>query len=176
LLANGIAFYGGSDNSATDNYVADSICDGGCLQIGSRYNSVPVAGTTVFARNTIVRGGAPSRFSSTQDCGSIWVWQSEGQFQGVVYINDTTAIDSNFAAITWWSGTYDNVHVTDLKVIGGPYVMEVNSASGNIPCVNVVAQDLTLPNGGIHSCAGLIFVDDGGNAGWDMNHEHQHCN
>jgi len=54
--------------------------------------------------------------------------------------------------------------------------MEVNSASGTIPCSGVVAKDLTQPYGGIHSCAGLIFSDAGGNSGWDMSHEHQHCN
>lgn len=70
ILANGIAFYGGTDNSATDNYVADSICDGGGLQVGTRYNSVPVAGTTTMARTTLVRCGAPSRFGP-QDCGTL---------------------------------------------------------------------------------------------------------
>lgn len=33
VLANGIAIYGGTNNSATDSYVADSICDGGGLQV-----------------------------------------------------------------------------------------------------------------------------------------------
>jgi len=175
VLANGIAFYGGSDNSATDNYVADSICDGGCLQIGSRYQSAPVTGTITFARNILVRGGAPSRFGP-QDCGAIWVWQEQGAFSANVFFNDTVAIDSNYAAMTWWSGGYGTVYVTNMTVIGGPYVMEVNSASGNVPCKQVVVTGLTLPYGGIHSCAGLIFVDDGGNTGWDLNHDHQHCN
>jgi len=175
VLANGIALYGGTSNSATDNYCADSICDGGCLQLGNRYQSVPVSGTTVFARNTLIRGGAPSRFGP-QDCGSIWVWQEQGQFQGAVYFNDTVSTDSNFAAMTWWDGGYNNVYITNLNVNGGPYVMEVNSASGTVPCEGVVAVGLTLPNGGIHSCAELIFKDNGRNSGWDMNHDHQHCN
>jgi len=175
VLANGIALYGGTDNSVTDNYVADSICDGGGLQLGNRYNSIPVSGTTTFTRNTVVRGGAPSRFGP-QDCGSIWVWQEQGAFAGNVVFTDIDSIDSNFAAVTFWGGSYNNVAFTNLNVNGGPYVMEVNSASGTIPCDHVVAKGLTLPYGGIHSCAGLIFADKGGNAGWDLSHEHQHCN
>jgi len=62
------------------------------------------------------------------------------------------------------------------KPSNGPYVMEVNSAGGTVPCDHIVATNLTLNNGGIHSCASLVFEDKGGNSGWDMNHEHQHCN
>jgi len=175
VLANGIAFYGGTDNSATDNYVADTICDGGGLQIGNRYQSNPINGATLFARNTLVRCGAPSRFGP-QDCGAIWLWQEQGAFSGNIVIQDTIAIDSNFSAVTFWAGNYNNVVISNLNVQGGPYVMEVNSASGSIPCDHVVATGLTLPYGGIHSCASLIFVDKGGNSGWDMDHDHQHCN
>lgn len=176
VLANAIALYGGQDNSVTDNYVADSICDGGGLQIGNRYNAVPVAGTTTFARNTIVRCGAPSRFGP-QDCGSIWVFQEQGSLGGTITFTDNESHDSSYSAVTFWNGGFNgNVVFSGLNVYGGPYVMEVNSASGTIPCDHVVAHNLTLNNGGIHSCAGLIFQDKGGNSGWDMNHDHQHCN
>jgi len=175
LLANGIALYGGQDNSATDNYVSDSICDGGGLQIGNRYNSVGISGTTTLARSTLVRCGAPSRFGP-QDCGSIWLWQEQGNFNGDILLTDITSNDSTNSAVTFWGGSYDNTKISGLTVNGGPYVMEVNSASGNLPCDHVVANALTLPYGGIHSCASLIFVDKGGNSGWDLSHEHQHCN
>jgi len=176
VLANGIALYGGQDSTVTDNYVADTICDGGGLQIGNRYNAVGASGTTTFARNTLYRCGAPSRFGP-QDCGSIWVWQSQGAFQGTVTFSQTVSTDSSYSAVTFWDGTYnENVIFSDLKVNGGPYVFEVNSASGQVPCDHVVATGLTNNNGGVHSCAGLIFEDKGGNSGWDMNHDHQHCN
>jgi len=175
VLANGIALYGGTDNSATDNYVADSICDGGGLQIGNRYNAVPIAGTTLMARNTQVRCGAPSRFGS-QDCGSIWLWQSQGAFTGTVTLKDNESINSSYSAVTFWDGTFTNVIISGLNVVGGPYVMEVNSGSGTIPCDHIVATGPGLLYGGIHSCAGLIFQDNGGNSGWNMSHDSQHCN
>jgi len=169
--------YGGQDNSATDNYVADSICDGGGLQVGNRYQSVAVAGTTTFARNTLVRCGAPSRFSDFQDCGSIWVFQEQGSFGGTITFSDTTSIDSSYAAVTFWDGSFNgNVVISGLKVVGGPYVMEVNSAGGTVPCDHIVATNLTLIYVCILFCSCLVFEDKGGNSGWDMNHEHQHCN
>jgi len=176
VLANGIALYGGTNNQATDNYVADSICDGGGLQVGNRYNAVSLAGNTLLARNTVVRCGAPSRFGP-QDCGSVWFWAEQGNFAGQITLQDTVSSNSSFSAVTFWSGSYTtNLAINNLQVIGGPYVMEVNSAGGTIPCTGVVATGLTLPYGGIHSCAGLVFVDKGGNSGWNMSHDTQHCN
>jgi len=175
VLANGIAIYGGTNNSATDSYVADSICDGGGLQLGNRYEAVPLNGA-VFARHTLERCGAPSRFGP-QDCGSIWLWQEQGQFQGNVVLQTIDSINSSFSAVTFWADSYANLTtISYLNVEGGPYVMEVNSASGTIPCDHIVATGLTEPYGGIHSCAGLFFVDMGGNSGWNMSHEAQHCN
>jgi len=176
LLANGIAFYGGQDNTATDNYVADSICDGGGLQIGNRYQAVPVSGTTVFARTTVYRGGAPSRFSDEQECGAIWMFQEQGSFTGHVLLQDIDLYNSSYAGITFWDSAYSGtLTISNINVHGGPYVMEVSSASGTVPCDHVVATDLTTDNGGVHSCGLLIFQDAGGNSGWDLNHDHQHC-
>jgi len=175
VLANGIAIYGGTNNTATDSYVSDSICDGGGLQLGNRYNAVPLNGA-VLARHTVVRCGAPSRFGP-QDCGSVWLWQEQGAFNGQVVLQNIDSIDSSFSAVTFWSGNYaGQTTISYLNVIGGPYVMEVNSAGGTIPCDHVVATGLTEPYGGIHSCAGLVFVDKGGNTGWNMSHDTQHCN
>eukprot|EP00456_Euglypha_rotunda_P054821 TRINITY_DN44407_c0_g1_i2.p1 TRINITY_DN44407_c0_g1~~TRINITY_DN44407_c0_g1_i2.p1 ORF type:complete len:219 (+),score=12.10 TRINITY_DN44407_c0_g1_i2:96-659(+) len=50
VLANGVGIYGGNSNSATDNYVADTICEGGGLQTDNRFGSVPLSGNTIFTR------------------------------------------------------------------------------------------------------------------------------
>jgi hypothetical protein len=167
MLANGIAIYGGKDNSATDNYVSDSVCDGGGLQASNRYSATNLAGTTTFARNTLVRTGAPSRFGP-QDCGAMWFWGTSGSIR----INDNEAYDSSFAAMTFWEGQYGNggtdFTITDYKVFGGPYVFEVNGANGVIPCDHVVATGIT--KFGIHSCANLVFKDVGGSSGWNTSH------
>ena len=65
-------------------------------------------------------------------------------------------------AVTFWDGDFNrNVIISKLEVNGGPYVMEVNSAGGTVPCDNVVAKNLTLNNGGIHRyevnvCGGVV--------------------
>jgi len=174
ILANGIAIYGGSDNSATDNYIADSYCDGGGIHTSDRYGAVGLSGTIDLSRNTLVRCGAPSRFSPNQDNGAIWIWGTPNAKS--IIAADLDIWDSSYGAFTFWNGDVSNVVISRVNVNGGPYVMEVNSAGGTIPCDHVVVTNLTTNYGGIHSCAGLIFKDNGGNSGWDMNHEHQHCN
>jgi len=173
ILANGIAIYGGTDNVANDNYVTDSYCDGGGLHTSDRYGAVPISGTVSLARNTLVRCGAPSRFSPNQDNGAIWIWGTPGAKQ--IVATDLDIWDSSYAAFTFWNGDVSNVVISNVNVVGGPYVMEVNSAGGTIPTSNVVVSNLTTPYS-IHSCAGLVFADKGGNSGWDLNHEHQKCN
>jgi len=176
VLANGVAIYGGTANSATYNYISDTICDGSGLHIGNRYTSVLLAGHTVMSYNTAERTGAPSRFGP-QDSGGAWFWPSDGPFGGNITFEYNTINNSSYAGVTFWSGTYNgNLIISYLTINGGPYVMEVNSAGGTIPCDHVVANGLSLPYGGIHSCAGLVFVDKGGNTGWNMSHEGQHCN
>src|SRR3984893_19121097 len=57
MLANGIAIYGGHDNTVSGNRVVDSgITQGGGIHIAQRFNSTPLGATTV-TNNTIVRSG-----------------------------------------------------------------------------------------------------------------------
>ncbi|MDX6337862.1 MAG: hypothetical protein QOG05_5202, partial [Streptosporangiaceae bacterium] len=56
-LANGIAIYGGHDNTVSGNLVQDSgITQGGGIHVGQRFNSTPV-GTTTISNNTMIRDG-----------------------------------------------------------------------------------------------------------------------
>jgi hypothetical protein len=66
VLANCIAIYGGSDNSALGNVVSDSVTEGGGLHVGNRFNSVALSGRTTLANNEISRwyvcGEVPATF------------------------------------------------------------------------------------------------------------------
>ena len=44
-LANGIAIYGGTDTTVSNNLVADTIREGSALHAGSRFGAHPFAGT-----------------------------------------------------------------------------------------------------------------------------------
>src|SRR6202000_96648 len=57
MLANGIAIYGGHDNTVTGNLVVDTgINQGGGIQVGQRFSSTPV-GTTTISHNTMFPDG-----------------------------------------------------------------------------------------------------------------------
>ena len=47
-LANGIAIYGGTDNTVSNNLVADTLREGSALHAGSRFGAHPFAGTLTF--------------------------------------------------------------------------------------------------------------------------------
>ena len=57
-LANGIALYGGSDNTVTGNLVQDTNALGGGIAVANRFSSVPLGGTITLSDNTTLRAGA----------------------------------------------------------------------------------------------------------------------
>ena len=59
-LANGIAIYGGTDNTVSNNLVADTLREGSALHAGSRFGAHPFAGTLSFTNNTTAAPGRSS--------------------------------------------------------------------------------------------------------------------
>ena len=58
-LANGIAVYGGNNNTVTGNLVEDTgITQGGGITAAQRFNSTPL-GLTTISNNTMIRDGQP---------------------------------------------------------------------------------------------------------------------
>ena len=58
VLANGIAIYGGRDNTVSNNVVADPVREGSGLHAGQRFGSTPFAGSLRLTDNTTVRAGS----------------------------------------------------------------------------------------------------------------------
>ena len=57
-LANGIAIYGGNNNTVSGNLVVDTgITQGGGIHVGQRFSSTPV-GLTTISNNTMIRDGS----------------------------------------------------------------------------------------------------------------------
>ena len=57
-LANGIAIYGGNNNTVSGNLVVDTgITQGGGIHVGQRFTSTPV-GLTTISNNTMIRDGS----------------------------------------------------------------------------------------------------------------------
>jgi hypothetical protein len=131
VLANGIAIYGGSDNSATDNYIADTICEGGGLQASNRFGSVQLGGTTTFTRNTLVRTGSPNRPNAAHN-GAMWYWAGDYAMSGNVDVSDIDIFDSSYAGITFWGSQMENVNFDHITIDTAPYAVEVVGVSGTV--------------------------------------------
>jgi len=176
ILANNFAIYGGSDNSITHDYGADTITQGGGIQVGNRFSSVPLSGTTTIADNTLVRTGTldPNwRFG----VGAIWFYASDSEdMTGTINVDHNTILDSPYDAFGF-VGDYipdatppayaiDNVHINDNIVRNvGTFVFQLQSAGSNDTISNVVASGVGLD--GQMACAyGITPAYGSGNSGW----------
>ena len=76
-LANGIAIYGGTDNTVSNNLVADPIREGSGIHVGSRFGAEPFAGHLWFTDNTTVRAGT-YELNWNIGLGAIWFYALDG--------------------------------------------------------------------------------------------------
>jgi len=132
-LANLIGIYGGNGNSATDNVVSDNIVEGGGLQAGTRYNSVPMSGITTFARNTLIRTGSYDIYNpNSKGDGSIWVFSDSGLItQETLIFQDITVIDSLYSAVMFYQGQMgNNITFSNINVNGAVYLWEERNPGG----------------------------------------------
>jgi len=97
VLANGIALYGGTDNSITDNYVAGQQAEGGGIHVGNRFSPVTaVAGTINILRNTIVGSGSEDYYNGWNfGTGSLWFYALDQALNATINVNDNLIQDSN---------------------------------------------------------------------------------
>ncbi|PRP74654.1 coagulation factor 5/8 type domain-containing protein [Planoprotostelium fungivorum] len=148
VLANGAVIYGGEDNSITDNYIADTTCDGSGLQIANRFGAVHLSGKTSFSRNTVVRGGSGSRFSNAHS-GGIWVWALEGDINDVVF-EDTDIYDSYYTGVSIWNGN-NQLSFKNVTIDSSAHVFEIyNNANAVVDVTGVVAYNITSV--GLNNC------------------------
>jgi len=171
VFANGLAIYGGSDHQLTDNYIADTVCEGSGIQVGNRFNSGPLGGTITIARNTIVRSGTKNRANDAHS-GSYWFWADQQPITANIVVTDSTVLDSSWTCITFWGSTINNVTFSNLTFTGATYAAEVGNLAGQAVTLtgasfftNTVASQ--LQNGGISSCDTNFAINQGtGCTGW----------
>jgi hypothetical protein len=180
VLANGIAIYGGRDNTVSNNLVADPVREGSGLHAGSRFGSTPFAGYLRFTDNTTVRAGS-FELNWKIGLGAIWLFALESSLTANIEISGDNFLQNTYNAImivTDWpvKDLYNvsNVHFQDVHVDGtGTSVLSARAA-GNATFENVVARNVGAV--GVNNCgafnwnwaAGSEFSlsDLGGNVGW----------
>jgi hypothetical protein len=165
VLANGIAVYGGNDNTVSNNLVADPIREGSGLQVGSRFNAVPFTGHLWITNNTTVRAGT-YELNWNIGLGAIWIYALQSTINADIEVSGDNFLDNTYDAMMLVSDfsvkdlySISNVHFSNIKVDGtGTDVLSARVAGGatfqNVQARNVGAV-------GINNCGSFHFTPAG---------------
>jgi hypothetical protein len=163
VLANAFAVYGGYGNAVTDDVAADTVTQGGGVQVANRFGSVPLSGTTTVSRDVLVRTGALNPNPPVQ-AGALIFWAGDEAMDGRIDVSHVTALDSSFAGVQFFGDKITNVHVSDSSIVGGSFAVQ-EDAAGSATFKNVVA--LGQRNAGVESCSsGFSIARSGFDLGW----------
>jgi hypothetical protein len=165
VLANGIALYGGTDNTVSNNLVADPIREGSALQVGSRFGAQPFTGHVWITNNTTVRAGT-FELNWKIGLGAIWIYALERSIDADVEVVGDNFLDNTYNAMMLVSDfpvkdlySITNVHFTDIKVDGtGTSVVSARSA-GSATFQNVTARNVGAV--GVNNCGSFHFTSAG---------------
>ena len=164
-LANGIAVYGGRDNTVSNNLVADPIREGSGLHAGQRFSSTPFTGYLKFTNNTTVRAGT-FELNWNIGLGAIWLFALEGSLSADVQVTGDNFLQSTYNAIMLVSDwpvkdlyTITNVHFKDIKVDGTGTSVVSGRAAGSASFENVDARNVGAV--GVNNCGSFHFTAAG---------------
>ncbi|PJI84834.1 glycosyl hydrolase family 28-related protein [Luteimicrobium subarcticum] len=137
VLANGIALYGGEDNTVSSNLVADPIREGSALHLGARFGAQPFAGYAKLTDNTTVRAGGLD-LNWKIGLGALWMYALDRSIDADVQVTGDTFLDSTYNAlmeVTEYGvkDQYSIPHVAykDVRVDGaGTSVISARTAGG----------------------------------------------
>ncbi len=170
-FANEIAIYGGSNNSMSNNYIADGPDrQGGGLHVGNRFSSVALSGTTTIANNVTVRSGALDP-NWQFGVGALWFYGLDSAMTGTINVTGNQFLDSSYEAIMFIGSSVSNVTFTNNTIDGtGTFALQLQS-SGSASFSGVSGTHIgsqTSVGSAIYSCMGTQFtVTKGtGNGTW----------
>jgi hypothetical protein len=165
MLANGIAIYGGHDNTVSGNLVQDTgINQGGGITVAQRFTSTPVGKTTV-SNNTMIRDGSLDP-NWQFGVGALWFDGSQGAITGPVNVTNALIEQSPFEAVQWVEGTVSGVSLNNVTIAGtGTFALQ-EQTGGAATFTNVTATGVGASSP-VYNCEGGNFVvtDGGGNSG-----------
>jgi hypothetical protein len=178
VLANGIALYGGTDNTVAGNLVADPIREGSGIQLGSRFGSEAFTGHQWIIDNTTVRAGT-YELNWNIGLGAIWFYALEKDMNADVEVVGDDFLDNTYNAIMFVADfpvkdlySITNVHFKDIHVDGTGTSVVSARAAGSASFQNVDARNVGAV--GVNNCGSFHFtpagsefslIDLGGNDG-----------
>ncbi len=164
-LANGIAIYGGRDNTVSNNIVADPIREGSGLHAGQRFGSTPFAGYLRFTNNTTVRAGT-FELNWNIGLGAIWLFALEGSLTANIEVTGDHYLQNTYNAIMLVSDwpvkdlySISNVHFKDIRVDGTGTSVVSARVAGSATFENVDARNVGAV--GINNCGTFHFTPAG---------------
>ncbi|MZE54721.1 mycodextranase [Streptomyces sp. SID5770] len=164
-LANGIAIYGGEDNTVSGNLVADPVREGSGLHAGSRFGAEPFTGTLRFTGNTTVRAGTLD-LNWKIGLGAIWFYALDKSIDADVRVTGDHYLDSTHNAIMLVSeyGVKDRVdvpavHFKDVRVDGTGNSVLSARVKGSATFENVDARNVGAV--GVNNCGSFNFPATG---------------
>jgi len=164
-LANNIGVYGGYNNTISNNYVADTLWNGGGIHIGNRFGGVGFGGINTISGNTLQRTGSFNK-DNGWPVGAIWFYASDSAMAATINVNNNQINDSSYAAIQFVGSSVSNVTLNTKNILGaGTYGVQIQSAGG-ASFTAVTASLLGVP--GIYQCGTSFTITQGaGNSGWN---------
>jgi len=160
--ANGIAIYGGSNNSIENNLISDTANYPG-IMLATDHDPLPFGGTTLLANNGLYRAGG-AFWHEDQEFGAITLFPQGKDIPGVT-IRDSEIIDSTYDGIQFKTGggNMPNVAITNVKIdksVNGAGILAMSGARGNANLTNVTITNSA--DGNIVTQPGSQFVITGG--------------
>jgi hypothetical protein len=164
-LANGIAIYGGTDNTVSHNLVADPLREGSGLHAGARFGAVPFAGRLTFHDNTTVRAGTLD-LNWNLGLGAIWFYALDRGIDADVRVIGDHYLDNTYNAIMLVSEfavkdlfAIDGVSFRDIRVDGTGTSVVSARAKGSASFANVDARNVGAV--GVNNCGSFNFPPTG---------------
>ncbi|TDC80523.1 CARDB domain-containing protein [Streptomyces hainanensis] len=159
--ANGIAIYGGYDNSIENNLISDTMNYPG-IMLATDHDPLPFSGQTLIANNGLYRTGG-AFWGAAQEFGAITVFAQGRDIPGVT-IRDTEIHDSTYDGIQFKTGggLVPDVAITNVTIDdsnNGAGILAMNGARGNATLTNVSISDSA--DGDVVVSPGSTFVIDG---------------
>jgi Alpha-1,3-glucanase catalytic domain D1/Alpha-1,3-glucanase catalytic domain D2 len=165
VLANGIAIYGGTDNTVSNNLIADPIREGSGIQVGSRFGAEPFAGHLWITNNTTVRAGT-YELNWNIGLGAIWFYALEKSIDADIQVVGDHFLDNTYNAIMLVSDwpvkdlySITNVHFKDIRVDGTGTSVVSGRVMGSASFENVDARNVGAV--GVNNCGSFHFTPAG---------------
>ena len=164
-LANGIAIYGGTDNTVSGNLVADPLREGSAIHVGSRFGAEPFAGHLTIKNNTTVRAGT-FELNWKIGLGAIWFYALDKTINADIRVTGDHYLDSTYNAIMLVSDwgvkdlySIEGVQFKDVRVDGTGTSVVSGRVKGGASFENVDARNVGAV--GVNNCGSFGFPPTG---------------